>query len=147
MVNFSWRRGVVVIATAQRYSTKPEFSFCAGSNPACGVSEIGDGEDLWQWSWLEIRLNAFRCSTIPQKQFIIINYQKGQINSLDSRGRNQEGLGNFSRNIDGGGSDPGFHCGLIKRTNETIKSSAFVKQPKLLVYFTVSSLLSGASLK
>ena len=28
--------------------------------------------DFWQWSRLEIRLNAFRWSTIPQKQFIII---------------------------------------------------------------------------
>ena len=37
-----------------------------------GVSEIRDGEDVWQWSRLEIRLNAFRQSTIPQKQFIII---------------------------------------------------------------------------
>ena len=67
-----WRRGVVVITTAQLQSTKPELRFCAGSNPAPGVSEIRDGEDLWQWSRLEIRLNAFRRSTIPQKQFIII---------------------------------------------------------------------------
>ena len=36
------------------------------------MSEIRDGEDLWQWSRLEIRLAAFRRSTIPQKQFIII---------------------------------------------------------------------------
>ena len=55
----------MVITTAQ-------LRLCAGSNPACGVSEIRDGEDLWQWSRLEIRLNAFRRSTIPQKQFIII---------------------------------------------------------------------------
>ena len=41
-----WRRGVVVITTAQLHSTKPELRFCAGSNPACGVSEIRDGEDL-----------------------------------------------------------------------------------------------------
>ena len=41
-------------------------------NPARSVSEIRDGEDLWQWSRLEIRLNAFRRSTIPQKQFIFI---------------------------------------------------------------------------
>ena len=40
-----WRRGVVVITTAQIYSTKPELRFCAGSNPARGVSEIRDGED------------------------------------------------------------------------------------------------------
>ena len=41
-----WHRGVVVITTAQLHSTKPELRFCAGSNPARGVSEIGDGEDL-----------------------------------------------------------------------------------------------------
>ena len=36
------------------------------------VSEIHDGEDLWEWSRLGIRLNVFRWSTIPQKQIIII---------------------------------------------------------------------------
>ena len=61
---------IVVITTAQPHSAKPELRFNAGSNPALGVSEIRDGEDFWQWSWLEIRLNAFRWSTIPQKQFI-----------------------------------------------------------------------------
>ena len=65
-----WHRGVVVITTAQLHSTKPELRLCAGSNPA--VSEIRDGENFWQWSRLEIRLNTFRRSTIPQKQFIII---------------------------------------------------------------------------
>ena len=39
-----WRRGVVVITTAQLHLPKPEL--CAGSNPARGVSEIRDGEDL-----------------------------------------------------------------------------------------------------
>ena len=34
-----------------------------GSNPACSVLEIHDGEYLWQWSRLEIRLNGFRRST------------------------------------------------------------------------------------
>ena len=62
----------VIIFTAQLHSTKPELWFCAGSNPAHGVSEIHEDEDLWQWSRLEIRLKAFRRSTIPQKQFIII---------------------------------------------------------------------------
>ena len=33
-----WRRGC--------HSTKPEIRFCAGSNPAHGVSEVPDGEDL-----------------------------------------------------------------------------------------------------
>ena len=35
-----------LIATAQLHSTKPELRFCAGSNPACGASEICNGEDL-----------------------------------------------------------------------------------------------------
>ena len=46
MINCNWRRGVVVITTAQLYSAKPEFRFCAGSNHARGRLEIGDGEDL-----------------------------------------------------------------------------------------------------
>ena len=37
---------VVVITTAQLHSTKPELRFCAEPNPAHGVSEIRDGEDL-----------------------------------------------------------------------------------------------------
>ena len=41
-----WRRGVVIITTAQLHSTKPELRFCAGSNSAGGVLEIQDGEDL-----------------------------------------------------------------------------------------------------
>ena len=49
----------VVITAAQLHSTKPELRFCTGSNPACGVSEIRDREDLWQWSQLEIRLTPF----------------------------------------------------------------------------------------
>ena len=44
-LTFKWHRGVVVI-TAQLHSTKTELRFCAGSNPACDVSEIRDGEDL-----------------------------------------------------------------------------------------------------
>ena len=50
------RCGVVVITTAQLYSSKPELKFCAGLNPARGVLKIRDGEDLWQWSRLEIKL-------------------------------------------------------------------------------------------
>ena len=63
---------VVAITTVQLHSTKPELRFCASSNPARSVSEIRNGENLWQWSRLEIRLNLFRLSTIPQKQFVII---------------------------------------------------------------------------
>ena len=35
-------------------------------NPTGGVSEVRDDEDLLQWSWMEIRLNAFHWSTTPQ---------------------------------------------------------------------------------
>ena len=49
---------VVAITTAQFHSIMPELRFSAGSNPARGVLEIRDGEDFWQWSRLEIRLNV-----------------------------------------------------------------------------------------
>ena len=42
----TWRRGVVVITSAQLHSTKPELRFCGGSNPAPSVSEIRGGEGL-----------------------------------------------------------------------------------------------------
>ena len=41
-----WHRNVVVITAAQLHATKPELRFCTGSNPARGVLEIRDGEDL-----------------------------------------------------------------------------------------------------
>ena len=41
-----WGHGEVVITIAQLHSTKPELRFCTGSNPAHGMSEIRDGEDL-----------------------------------------------------------------------------------------------------
>ena len=52
----AWRSGAVVIATAQLHSSMSELRFCAGSNSACGVSEIRDGENLWQWPRLQITL-------------------------------------------------------------------------------------------
>ena len=42
----AYENGLVVITTAQLHLTNPELSFCAGSNPACGMSEIRNGEDL-----------------------------------------------------------------------------------------------------
>ena len=41
-----WYHDLMVITTVQLHSTKPKLSFCAGSNSACGVSEIHDGDDL-----------------------------------------------------------------------------------------------------
>ena len=52
----------MVITTTQLHLTKPKLRFCACSNPAHGVSEIRDGEGLWQCSRQEI------VYTIPQKQ-------------------------------------------------------------------------------
>ena len=70
---WKWGRAVVVITTTQLHSINPELRFCTGSNPVCGVLDIRGGEDLWQWFWLEIRLNVLRRWTILQKKFIIIN--------------------------------------------------------------------------
>ena len=44
----------MVTTTVQLHSTKSEPRFWAVSNPACGMSEIWDGENLWQWTWLGI---------------------------------------------------------------------------------------------
>ena len=35
------------------------FKFYAGSKPACSMLEICNDENMQQWFWLEIRLNAF----------------------------------------------------------------------------------------
>ena len=77
MRQFKTQICVVFVTAPQLHSTNPELRFCAGSNPARRVSEIRDGEDLWQWFRLEIRLHTFRLSTIPQKQFIIIIIHEG----------------------------------------------------------------------
>ena len=60
----------MVITTSQLRSAKSNLKFCAGSTTACNMSEICNGENLWQWCQLEIRLHAFHWSTNPQKQFI-----------------------------------------------------------------------------
>ena len=48
-----WRRGVVVITTAQLHSTKPELRFCTGLNPAraCrrfAMVRISDNDPGWK---------------------------------------------------------------------------------------------------
>ena len=62
----------MVITTAQLYSTKSELRVCVGSNSVRGV-------------WLEIKLNAFRRSTIPLKQFIIITITQMGIHDIQRR--------------------------------------------------------------
>ena len=54
--------GVVFITTAQLHSTKPEVRFCTDTNPASDVSEIRDGDDIWQSPQLKISLNTFFCN-------------------------------------------------------------------------------------
>ena len=46
ITRLTWRCGAVVITTAQLHSTKPELSFCGGSDPARCMLEIRDGEYL-----------------------------------------------------------------------------------------------------
>ena len=96
MKGTSWYCGVVVTTSAQLHSTKAALRFCVGSNPTFSTSEIGDGENLWQWSRLEIKLNVFRQSTIPQKQFIIIDSSRKQWSCMNTNLLNQsEGLKSY----------------------------------------------------
>ena len=39
---------VVVITTTQRHPTKPGLRLCIDLNPAQSVSDVCDGENLWQ---------------------------------------------------------------------------------------------------
>ena len=70
-LGLKWHHGVMIITTTQLHLTKAEFRFCTGSNPACDMLDIPNGEDLWQWSQLEIRLNAFHRSTILQNSSLL----------------------------------------------------------------------------
>ena len=67
---FHWRHGLEVNTTAQLHSTKPGLRFCTGLNPAGGLLEIYDGENLWPWSPLGKRFSTFCQSIISQKPFI-----------------------------------------------------------------------------
>ena len=42
----TWYGGVMAVTTAQLHLAKPELRFYTGSNPARGMSEIREGEDL-----------------------------------------------------------------------------------------------------
>ena len=44
-----------------------------------GYWRLANGENLWQLCWPEIRLIAFRLSTVTQKQFIIIMLHFSQV--------------------------------------------------------------------
>ena len=53
LTNHKTSRGVVVITTAQLYSTKPELRFCTGSNPVRGcrgstMVKISDNGPGWK---------------------------------------------------------------------------------------------------
>lgn len=63
--------------------------FSAWSNPAHGALEIRDSENPWQCSQLEISLNSFRRSTMPQQKLILIIIVKGGKNK--EKEENDEG--------------------------------------------------------
>lgn len=65
-----------ILNTTAQHLTKPELRLCADANLTRGMLETCDDEDLWQRSHVEIKLNVFCCTTIPQKQFAIIIYTK-----------------------------------------------------------------------
>ena len=79
----SWCHGIAVVTTAQCSDR-----FCTGSDLAHVLLKICNRENLWQWFWLEIRLNAFCRSTITQKKIfliiIIISHQTLQGGGLPS---------------------------------------------------------------
>ena len=63
-----WCGGVVVITNAQLHSSKSEPRFCVGSNPACSLSKICEGENLWEWSRLEIICKNLSSINHPTKR-------------------------------------------------------------------------------
>ena len=63
---------VVATTFAHLHSTNPELRFFTGSNPAAGVSEVCDDENIRQWSLLEIMPN------------ILSDQQNGQSHSNSS---------------------------------------------------------------
>ena len=74
----------MVMTTVQLHTTNSELRFCLGSNPTRNMSEICDGEDLWPWSRLEIRLNVFPRSIILQRIHQLITV-KPQINNSKTK--------------------------------------------------------------
>ena len=65
------RRGLVVITTAKHHSAKPNLSSVQVQFLLVACWSIVTVRISEKCSRLELRLNAFRQSTIPQKQFII----------------------------------------------------------------------------
>ena len=67
-----WRRVVEVITTVHFHSTKHELMSFAVSNLPCGVSEIRNGEDLWQDGI--IIQTGITCKKTPKKSVQIRSY-------------------------------------------------------------------------
>ena len=63
----------IVIITAAQINLKHKLRFCAGSNPAPGLLRICNGENLWQWSQLEIRLLSYVGRLFCKKSCLDIN--------------------------------------------------------------------------
>ena len=70
---------VEVIPIAQLHLTKSELRFCVGSNPACGVLEICNGKNIWQWSWLEIRRQRLSSANHSAKAILHQHHRHDQL--------------------------------------------------------------------
>ena len=82
---------MVVITTAQFHQPSLNSGSAQVQNPARGLSEIRDGEDLWQWIRLNIRLNTFFRSNIPQKQLSSSSWTKWTVSYyLKLTGKNKK---------------------------------------------------------
>ena len=67
-----------------------EFSICMllfSISIFRGVPEIRDGEDLWQWFRLEIRLNNFRRSIIPHHKNYSSSWSSSSSSSSSSKAK------------------------------------------------------------
>ena len=53
---------MVIVTNALLHSKNLDLQFCAGSNPAWGVSEVCDDEN--HWPWVEVTQPAFTCSKL-----------------------------------------------------------------------------------
>ena len=129
-------------------------------------TEIRDGEDLWQWPRLEIRLNAFRRSTIPQKQFIIHHHHHHQNKAKHplqcmekckdekhlkrtphNKERKDKGclssldLTSFRSYVEGSRSVLSFRWGLMSKS-QCLDNRIFSDSPSLCNFISTSYLLS-----
>ena len=70
----------MIITAVYLHPKKSELRLSTGINPTRSIFEICNNENLWQWSWLDLRLNAFSWLTTPSNNFISSNSNLMEIN-------------------------------------------------------------------